>query len=333
MADTIIDGTEFNAEAVVHYSAPKAGATGAKTVNIMNAGTKSGIRVATPLMLTWGASDFVDGQTGKGNGKFDMSLQFPSADYQNADSTAFLQNMIKFEEKIKADALINSKEWFGKVHKSAEIVEALYSPMLKYSKDKATGEPDQTKAPVLKVKLPLWEGTWRCSIYDEDGAKIFPNGADPAITPLDLIVKGSMLAVVMQCGGLWFANGKFGVTWKLVQAVVQKPKASLLDQCYIRLKPAEKATMKSIPAVDLMDREEEPVRTTYVEDSDDDEASAPPPKPLARLASEVVFECASTFSSNSASEAAEAKTDEVLVDEEPKKKKIIKKKTVTAADA
>ena len=323
MADTIIEGIAFN-PSVVTYSAPKAGASGAKSVAITNNGTKSGLRVSTPLMKTWGASDFVDTQTGKGNGKYDMSLQFPSADYVTEDLTVFLRNMIEFEEKIKADALTNSKEWFGKVHKNAEVVDALYSPMLKYSKDKMTGEPDHTKAPILKIKLPLWEGVWRCSIYDEDGTKIFPNASDLTVNPLDLIVKGGMVAVVMQCGGIWFANGKFGVTWKLVQAVVQKPKPSLLDQCYIKLKPVEKAALKSSPSVDVMDREEDaPPISTYVQDSDEDESEsevseAPPPKPLARTAS-VMVAC----ETKDADEASAS-------NEEPQKKKVVRKKIASS---
>jgi hypothetical protein len=46
--------------------------------------------------------------------------------------------------------------------------------MLKYTKDKATGEPDLTKSPTLRIKLPQWEGVWKFEIYDEDGAKLYP---------------------------------------------------------------------------------------------------------------------------------------------------------------
>jgi hypothetical protein len=62
MADTIVDGTTFNSQNI-RYSAPKANASGGKSINILNNTTKGGLRIATPLMLTWGASDF------EGNGK------------------------------------------------------------------------------------------------------------------------------------------------------------------------------------------------------------------------------------------------------------------------
>jgi len=37
----------------------------------------------------------------------------------------------------------------------------------------------------------------------------------------------------MTCGGIWFANGKFGITWKLVQAMVQKPRPQLSGRCFL----------------------------------------------------------------------------------------------------
>ena len=348
MAETIVDGTNFNVENI-RYSAPKAGGSGGKSVNILNKSTNSGLRVSTPLLLTWGASDFVDAATGKGNGKYEMSLQFPSDEYKNADTAAFLQTMMAFENKIKQDAITNSKEWFGKVHKNAEVINALWTPMLKYSKDKFTGEPDLTKSPVLRVKLPFWEGVWKCEIYDEDDKKLFPNISNPTLTPLDFIQKGTNVAILMQCGGLWFANGKFGMTWKLIQAMTQKPRASLTGKCFIKLKAGDKEKLKtSVPVAsadpdycagdgdDDFDSAAANNTNTEVEDSDEEEeqeapasvfkapapvvaaapvvASAPAPMPKA-----VVAEVASEL------ESAAATT-------EPKKvvKKVVKKKVAEA---
>ena len=242
MAETVIDATQFNCE-IIKYTAPKVGGAGGKSVNILNRKTNTRLNLSTPVMLTWGASDFVDPQSGKGNGKFEMSLQFPTDEYKNDDLTAFLENMKLFEQKIKADALANSKEWFGKLHKSPDVVEALYTPMLKYSKDRNTGEPDLNKPPSLRVKLPVWEGVWRCEVYNDDGLKLFPN--TNGVTPVELIPKATQVSVLMTCGGLWFANGKFGVTWKLVQAMVQKPREQLVGQCFLKVRPAAKERSRS----------------------------------------------------------------------------------------
>lgn len=319
MSETIVDGTLFNSN-IVTYSAPKAGSSGGKSINIYNKNAKSGLRISTPLMLTWGASDFVDEKTGKGNGKYEMSLQFPNGEYQTEETNAFLRTMMNFEAKIKSDALVNSKDWFGKVHKNSEVVDALYSPMLKYTKDKGTGEPDLTKSPMLKVKIPFYEGVWKCEIYDEEGEPLFPTMINSNKTPLDFILKGISVAVIMQCGGIWFANGKFGVTWKLIQAVVQKPKTSISGTCFIKLKPADKEKLKSsitpqdadadkleniIPAssntTNVVDSDEE-VAVVEEDDEEDEEDEEPEPEPVAAPA------------------PAPAPVEE-------KKKKVIKKKT------
>jgi hypothetical protein len=272
MADTIIDGTMLNSNNI-KYSAPKANASGGKSINILNKLSNTGLRISTPLMLTWGASDFVD-DSGKGNGKFELSLQFPNDQEDKNDETeALLKNLVELETKIKSDALKFSKDWFGKIHKSSDVVDALWTPMLKYSRDKNTGEANMAKAPVLRVKLPQWEGVWKSEIYDEDGCKLFPDTSNPTVTPLDFIKKGTQVATIIQCGGLWFANGKFGMTWKLVQAVVQKPRANIVGQCFIKLKKADKDKLKSQPAI-----EEEPdvVSSTIVEDSDEEDEEEPP---------------------------------------------------------
>jgi len=335
MAETIVDGTLLNMNNI-KYSAPKAGGSGGKSINISNKLSNSGLRISTPLMLTWGASDFVDAATGKGNGKYEMSLQFPSDEYKTEDTNAFLKSMMDFENKIKQDALTYSKEWFGKVHKTADVVDALWTPMLKYSKDKFSGEPDLTKAPVLRVKLPIWEGVWKCEIYDEDDNKLFPNIANPCITPLDLIQKGTNVAILMQCGGLWFANGKFGITWKLIQAMTQKPRETLTGKCYIKLKANDKEKMKTLPIAssteyDGEEEQENGLSSTAVEDSDEEEEDvAPTTTTTAAPAPASVFKAATPSPApvaSVASEVANALADAAATSE-PKKivKKIVKKK-------
>jgi len=267
MSEMITPASKFNANDV-KYTSPKANSSGGKAINILNKTTNSTLRLSTPLMLTWGASDYVD-QNGQGNGKYEMSLQFPNDEYKNDETELFFKNMRELEDKIKADALTYSKEWFGKKHPNAEVINALWTPMLKYSKDKISGDYDMTKPPRLVVKLPLWEGVWRCEIYDVDQQRLYPDVSNPAVSPLDLLVKGSNVAVIIQCGGLWFANGKFGITWKLSQAVVQRKQTFALNgQCLIQLNSSDKEKLKKAPVVESA---VDPEMSTKVDDSDDDQ--------------------------------------------------------------
>ena len=271
MADTIIDGTLLNVNNLM-YTAPKATSQGAKTINILNKATKTGLRLSTPLMLTWGASDYVDDK-GVSNGRYDMALQFPSEEYAKDDTTNFMNNMIELENKIKADAIMNAKEWFGKTKMSEDAIDALWTPMLKYPKDKNSGESDTNRAPTLKVKIPYWEGEWKTELYDVNQRSIFPDPDNSAATPKDLIAKGTHVAVVLLCGGIWFANGKFGVTWKLFQGVV-KPKATMRGTCHIQLSSEDKERIVK----QKVDEDDEAVEdehfdepaSTAVDDSDEE---------------------------------------------------------------
>lgn len=259
----ILSGVDIDVNNDLKYSKPKVNASGGKSVGILNATTNTSLYLSTPLMLTWGVNTYTDDRTGRST--YDMALQFPSQEYFTKETREFLDNMKQLEEKIKNDAVINSKEWFGKTKMSADAVDALFTPILKYPKDQETGDFDLTRSPTLKVKLPIWEDEWKFELYDLERTPIFPDNSSQK-TPLDIITKGSNIATVIQCGGVWFANGKFGITWKLFQGVV-KPKATLKGKCHIVLTSDERKKLESEKTND--DDEESGVE--IADDSDNEE--------------------------------------------------------------
>ena len=262
----IVNGVEFNADTDYSYTKPKVNASGGKSIGITNKETMKGLYISTPLMLTWGVNSFTDEKTGVTT--YDMSLQFPKEEYNTPPVQKFLENMKVFENKLKSDAETNCKEWMNKPKMSAEVIDALWTPMLKYPKDKESGEFDYDRPPTLRVKMQLWDGVWKCELYDMEQKMIFPN--DNGLLPTDLIAKATNVATVIQCGGLWFANGKFGVTWRFVQAVV-KPRQSLMGKCYINLSSNEKETMnKSAPSDD-----DDSEMVQVVDSSEDEDENVP----------------------------------------------------------
>jgi hypothetical protein len=132
MASAILDGTNIDTS-VFSYSAPKANPAGGKVVNLYNKFAKESLTFSTPLILTWGAQEGKD-QQGNLTGKWTMSLQFPNSEYPNADCEAFLAEIKKVETKIKEDAMVYSKDWFGKEIKSMEVMEEKFNVMLRYPK-------------------------------------------------------------------------------------------------------------------------------------------------------------------------------------------------------
>ena len=262
--EQITDLSELNFNAnLMTFSTPKPSGSGGKSVGIYF--NKSIFRVSLPEMIQWGAADFKDEKTGKGNDKFEFTLQFPTEGYKNDETTTALAHMKSIEAKLLEAGQQNAKQWFGKAY-PAEVLSALWSPMLKYPKNKGTGEPDLNAAPGLRVKLPKWEGQWKSEIYNEDSEKLFPDPSNELLTPVDFLTKSVKATCLLQCGGLWFANGKFGVTWKLIQAVIPKPKASLLGTCFLKKKAPQAATQvqQDEPVVSAA------VAATLVEDSDEE---------------------------------------------------------------
>jgi hypothetical protein len=283
---SIINATVFNPETDMNYKKPTLNKSGGKSVGVINSKTSKSLYLSTPLMLTWGVNEWGDEVTGRKS--YDLSLQFPRDDYKTPQTTKFLEAVIAMEDKIKADAVINSKEWLNKTKMSAEVVEALFHPMLRYRKDKNTGEPDLTSEPTFRVKLDYWENEFKCEIYDMDEKLVFPSDK---VSPMDLIPKATNVAVVLRCGGLWFANGKFGCTWRLEQAVV-KPRATLKGKCHIKLENSDRKTLMAQSEGD--GDEEEGV--VVAEDSDEEDPSfttppapapapapAPPPAPKKKV--------------------------------------------------
>lgn len=272
MTDSIIDGTNIDTS-VFSYSAPKAHASGGKVVNLYNKNFKESITISTPLLLTWGAQEGKEQGTGKPTGKWTMALQFPSKEYSSPDAEAFLKSMRALEEKVKADAMANSKEWFGKEIKSAEVIEEKFNVMLRHpKKEKGSIEVDESRAPTLTVKIPQWSGVWKPEIYDEDGEPLYVNGkVNSHLTPLEYLKSKAHVICLLQCGGLWFVNGKISITWNLKQAIVQKPKQVVEGTCFLKPKASDKEKMKSLPPPeDAIDPDGIHGATTIVEDSDDE---------------------------------------------------------------
>ena len=287
-SEMVIPGASFNPLTDMKYTKPKVNSVGGRSVGIINSKTSTVLNLSSPLMLTWGVQEFTDDKTGKVS--YDLALQFPNEGFETPATKKFITNMATFEKKIKEDAILNSKEWFSKPKMTADAVDALWTPVLKYPKNKETLEADMSRAPTLKVKLPFWDGQWKeLELYDVDMMPVFPDTSNPALSPKDLIAKGSHIAVSIQCGGIWFANGKFGVTWKLFQAIV-KPKMTLKGKCHIKLDEEEKTKIVAqVVQTDVDgdgdgDGDHDNVSAVIEDEEDDDEVPSAAPVRVASVA-------------------------------------------------
>ena len=278
----VLDVNAWVPEAI-RFTPPKVNDKQGKSINIISNQTGRGLHVSSPLLTTWGISDFVDPTTGVSDGKFSISLTFPNGEYATKNSSAFLDKIKAFEQAILVEAVKNSELWWGE-KLTLDILKYSFFPILKFPKIKGTKRADMTKTPTISAKVPFYEkeNKWNVELYNTNGKLIFPCETDE-LTPAHFVPKLSKVACVLQCGGIWIGGKGWGVTWKLVQAVV-KPKevVSVFGKCHINLSEDDKE------AID--DDADTPVVvtapiSTMVEDSDNEEeppspAPAPAPTPV-----------------------------------------------------
>ena len=184
-----------------------------KHIPIKSNQTNQELQLITPFMMTWGIEDF------NGDKKYKISLNFPNQENKTKETDMFLQKMKNFENQIMDDAVANSHSWFGG-NKSRELVKHAFCPILKYKKFKDTNKDDLTSAPSFSAKVPFYGDRWDVELYDTNSNMIFPS--DKKLTPIDLVPKMSKVACILQCSGIWIGvNGRWGVSWKLIQCVVK----------------------------------------------------------------------------------------------------------------
>ena len=285
MSDMIIPATEFNATTDFTYTKPRINKAGGKAIGIINKSTNRQLHVSMPLMLTWGVNERVDESSGRVS--YDMSLQFPKEDYATEATTQALAAIEAMEEQVKKDAITNSKVWFNKAKLTEGQVDVLFNPMLYYSKDKETGERKEGAAPTLRVKLDCYDEVFKAEVYNVDSQPLYPSKTDESITPVDLITKGCNVVTSLKCGGVYFVNGKFGVTWRLHQAIV-KPRASMSGKCMLSVSKDDVERMTTA----AQEEEEDGTEVAEVVESDEEESKPEQPSlqetAKAEVAAEVV---------------------------------------------
>ena len=303
MASTIVTPQNFTPSEQLLYTKPKVNASGGKSVGIINSSTRRSLMVSTPLMLNWGVNVFEK----EGGNAYSISLQFPREEFSNDQINDFHSMLEKMEQQIKDDALKHSRDWFGK-QMTKDGIDLIWNPILKYPKDKDTGEADRSRQPTLKVKLPFWEGEAKFELFDVNNELLIPN--DQNTSPEVFITKASNIACILQCGGIWFANNNFGVSWKLYQGVVKPTETLKQGVCHIALSAKDKEQITSSGGSEEETREPEVVNNVQVESDDEGENE----------------EVQEETSSDNNEEEEQLEPEPEPEPEKPKKKRVIKKK-------
>lgn len=161
----------------------------------------------------YGLSTFEsDGKPGKTT--VDLSLSDP----------VILAKMLEFDDVILNEAMNNSLSWLKKKHTTIDVIRALYTPTVRYSKNKDTGEINKAYDPTIKVNLRRTkEGDFDCKVF---------NMSKEEVTLDTIELKGAKVAAIAYCT-LWVAGGKFGCTWTMVQMKVDPRETKLVGYAFI----------------------------------------------------------------------------------------------------
>lgn len=212
-ASLITRAKDFNTDDIT-YGAPKTNTHGGKAIPILMNGQK--LVLQFPLNFTYGAQTNVDDQTGRATHSLNLVLE---------DGSPLRTALAALEKKVLADSVTNSKSWYGRQINSPDVIAALLYPVVRHPKDKESGEPDLDRTPSVKAKLVAWEGVVKTELYTMDqqvihDARSHVLGVDEVLAAIPM---GSHLTGLLQCDGVWYAGGRCGVTWRLLQAKVKPP--------------------------------------------------------------------------------------------------------------
>jgi len=231
------------------------------------------------------------------NGPPKYSLDLAMRGYNGASPNpkvkAFFDALSALDEFMIDQGVKNSKLWF-KSEMKREVVEAFYTPTVKFGRDK---EGNQTPYPP-NVKLQLRRHKARGSDRDEFETDFYDEKSktDPNAKPLkgipieEMLVKKVEVTALMQCTGVWFAGGKFGLSWKAVQVRLDSVPAGLRGPAFQEdddagftepaelASPAAPAAAQRRPAAAAAPALEDDEETGHEQEQEEEEV-APPPVP------------------------------------------------------
>jgi len=286
MSSSVVQPSAFSTSKV-SISQPKVLESGGKLAYV-NYGDSRALIMQTPSLPSPFGLNVFD-KNGPPKYSLDLAMRGYNGASPNPKVKAFFDALSALDEYMIDQGVKNSKLWF-KSEMKREVVEAFYTPTVKFGRDK---EGNQTPYPP-NVKLQLRRrrdhDEFETDFYDEK-SKTDPNAKPLKGIPIEeMLVKKVEVTALMQCTGVWFAGGKFGLSWKAVQVRLDSVPAGLRGPAFQEdddagfTEPAElasppaaaprRAAPAAVPAPAVEDEEEEETAP-----QEEEEEVAPPPVP------------------------------------------------------
>jgi hypothetical protein len=193
----------------ITYDEPKKLDNGGKMIYVSF--KKNPLRIQTPqCYLPFGINVYKNDDSGTEAHSLDLSFDGKDTKPNLMD---FFTKMKEFDSMNIQKGFEYQQSWFRKKYPNKEVIEALYTTMIKYPKDK-NGEITTEWPPTFKIKLPYMRGDYKFEMYDKNNQKIDPKSVQ---------TKGARVVAIIKCNGIWLAGGKFGMSWKAEQIQIIPP--------------------------------------------------------------------------------------------------------------
>jgi hypothetical protein len=175
-----------------------------------------------PLETPFGMSVFDKA----GPPKYSVDLKLRGYDDPTANpKTAQIYNALHaLDEYMLDQGVKNATAWF-KGAKSREVLSELYTPTVRFAKDQEGNL--KPYPPTLKLQLRQRDGKFETLVYDDKKRPMTD------IPMEDILVKGTVMTALIQCTGVWFAGGKYGLSWKAVQIRADKVPQSIRGFAFV----------------------------------------------------------------------------------------------------
>jgi hypothetical protein len=229
MSATIVKPSTLD-KSLVNFGEPQPNSHGGKSLKIGYSDEAKFLIHAPPMYIPWdmtreeiksdNPTASKDGSKPQNNVKYSFQLSFRGIDGDdlNAKRLKSFHTMLEEIDSLLVDtASANSLTWLKMKSAPKPVVEALLNPTIKVSKDTVSQEPDGKYPDSIKVRIPYYskDDRFGCSFFDKDNKHITD------MNVLSKLRRGTLVACILECGGVYFSNGKFGTTWSLYQCVIK----------------------------------------------------------------------------------------------------------------
>ena len=133
------------------------------------------------------------------NYHLDCSLNQSTSDV----SIKYRESLEKLDNKI-IELIQDNLQLFNTGNESLNV-EEMYSRILRENK---------SYPKLMKIQLPRdSKGNFECVIFDENKNKLILNESNIE----NILCKGKIFKSIIECGKIWYYNGRFGTTWNIKQ--------------------------------------------------------------------------------------------------------------------